>query len=110
MKEIISLTLFIGILICVIGIILSMIPSTYNYIFNHKEWETWKYFIKNADKFQIGYINSTIAIYIWEQYTPIIWENGLCSIHTENGECITSTFNEKLSKQMAAKLKLWKKL
>lgn len=105
MKEIILLVPFIGILICFIGMILSIIPSTYNYIFNHEEWKAWKYFIKNADKFQIGYVNSTCAIFIWGQYEAIIWEDGLCSIHTENGECIVCTFNKKLSKQMAAKLK-----
>lgn len=105
MKEIILLTLFIGILICVIGLILSRIPSTYNYIFNHEEWKAWKYFIKNADKFQIGGSIIKNEVYIWEQYKAIIWENGLCSIHKENGECIVCAFNKKLSKQMAAKLK-----
>ena len=103
MKEIILLTLLVGILICVIGLII--IPSTYNYIFNHEEWKAWKYFIKNADKFQIEYVIDKDEVYIWEQYKAVIWKSGLCSIHTENGECIVCTFNKKLSKQMAAKLK-----
>lgn len=105
MKEIILLTLFIGIHICVIGLILSIIPFTCNYIFHHKEWKTWKYFIKNADKFQIDHIINQHEVYIWEQYKAIIWEDGLCSIHIKDGECIVSTFIEKLSKQMATKLK-----
>ena len=92
-------------LICVIGIILTTIPSAYNYIFEHEEWKVWKYFIKNAEKFQIEYIIDKAEVYIWEQYKAIIWEDGLCSIHTENGECLACTFNKKLSKQMAAKLK-----
>lgn len=105
MKEIILSTLLICMHICVIGLILSIIPSTYYYIFQHKEWKAWKYFIKNADKFQIEYIISGNEIYVWEQYKAVIWENGLCSIHTENGECIVCTFNKNLSKQMAVKLK-----
>ena len=101
MKEIILLILYIF----VIGIILSTIQPICYYIYHHKEWKTWKYFIKNADKFQIDHIINKNEVYIWEQYKAIIWEDGLCSIHIKDGECIVSTFIEKLSKQMAKKLK-----
>lgn len=103
MKEIVLLALLICLFACIICLILSIIPSTYNYIFEHEDWKAWKYFIKNADKFQIDIDKD--EVYIWEQYKAIIWENGLCSIHKENGECIVCTFNKKLSKQMAAKIK-----
>lgn len=85
-------------------IILS-IPTTCNYIYFHKDWKAWKYFVKNADKFQIKDVIGKVEIYVWEQYEAVIWENGLCSIHTKDCECIVDRFNKKLSKKMAAKLK-----
>lgn len=105
MKEIILTILFICIIFSIINLIILSIPTTCNYIYFHKDWKAWKYFIKNADKFQIKDVIGKVEVYIWEQYEAVIRENGLCSIHTENGECIVSTFNKKLSKQMTAKLK-----
>lgn len=105
MKEIILTILFIGIILSIINIIILSIPTTCNYIYFHKDWKAWKYFIKNADKFQIEYVIGKVEVYMWEQYEAVIWDDDLCSIHTENGECIVCTFNKKLSKQMAAKLK-----
>lgn len=105
MKEIILTILLIGIIFSIINLIILSIPTAYNYIYCHKDWKAWRYFIKNADKFQIEFIISKSEVYIWEQYKAVIWEDGLCSIHTEDGECIVSRFNEKLSKQMADKLK-----
>lgn len=105
MKEIILTILFIVFIFSIINLIILSIPTTCNYIYFHKDWKTWKYFIKNADKFQIEYVIGNVEVYMWEQYKAVIWNNVLCSIHTENEECIVSTYNKKLSKQMTAKLK-----
>lgn len=104
MINIILIILLILFIFSIINLILLNIPTACNYIYFHKEWKTWKYFIKNADKFEFAYIADTIKVYTWKEYRAIIWADGLCSIHDNNSKCIAISTNEKLSKQMARKL------
>lgn len=76
--------------------------AVYMFIAEHKEWKMWRYFSKNIHEFK--YVGTLLAHqFVWGDYTAIIWEDGLASIH-DSEKCVCGTFWEYRSRRFAKKL------
>ena len=73
----------------------------YCYFFEHKEWNRWKKYIKDIDKFEFceNYSNTYSFAIPNTDITAYIWSNGGCSIHNKT-RCICCTFDKYHSNKM----------
>lgn len=71
------------------------------FFFEHKDFVIWREMLKNVDKFHFEYKCDDVYIFRNNQFYAYIWENGLCSIHKDNNECMLSGFYMEASKRMA---------
>lgn len=92
-------------IIVIVFIAIMCIPTLYCYVFLHKEWKQWEYFLKNVDKFKFSEYGLFEEIYIWGEYRAIVWRNGTCSIH-KDVDCILGTFDQYHSRKLARELKM----
>ena len=81
------------------------IPTFYCYVFLHKEWKLWEYFIKNVDRFKFSEYGLFEEVYVWGEYRAIVWKNGTCSIHKDI-DCVLGTFDQYHSRKLARELKM----
>ena len=97
--------LFVAIIMLfVIGtLIVATAPNAvYMFIAEHKEWKMWRYFSKNIREFK--YVGTLLAHqFVWGDYTAIIWEDGLASIH-DSKKCVCGIFWKYRSRRFAKKL------
>jgi hypothetical protein len=106
-NRIMDIIFIIIITVLVIGVLLSLIVLSNNYlfnaIFNRKERKFWKFFIRNVNKFD--YIGYSILgkSFRWDDYVAIIWFDDTCSIHIDSPtkkECIGTNFDKVMSNKM----------
>ena len=83
--------------------IVALAPNgVYMFIADHKEWKMWRYFSKNIREFK--YVGTLLAHqFVWGDYTAIIWEDGLASIH-DSEKCVCGIFWKYRSRRFAKKL------
>jgi len=101
--------LILSILLTCICIFLLYNKKTYCFIFEHKDWRLWKYYLKHISEFK--YVESfpgwchefSFKDDIYKSEVIILWESTKsCSIHYQNQDCL-STFDPQ-SKKMYKKL------
>lgn len=83
--------------------------NCYCYIFEHKDYKRWEYFLSIADKFKFTYRSEQGIHFEYDNYEAIVWNSGYTSIHlkkhSENeNSCILSGFFKKHSLCMTKKL------
>ena len=92
--------ILIGLIVVgLLGLFVCLNKKLYCYVFEHKDWKLWNYFIKNYDKFKFVEHGCLSDVYTFEDYYAHVWKNdGTVSIHKE-GECILCSFIECKSKE-----------
>ena len=67
----------------------------YCYFFEHKEWDRWKKYIKDIDKFEYceSYSNTHIFRILNMDVTAYIWSDGDCTIH-DGTKCVCCSFDK----------------
>ena len=73
----------------------------YCYFFEHEEWNEWKKYIKDVDKFEYceSLPNSYKFIIPNTNISAYVWDDGRCSIHNEF-DCICCSFDKYHSNKM----------
>ena len=73
----------------------------YCYFFEHKEWNRWKKYIKDIDKFEYceSYSNTHIFTIPNMDITAYIWSDGDCTIH-DGTKCVCCSFDKYHSNKM----------
>ena len=75
----------------------------YNAVFERKSRKLWKFFIKNADKFEYVTDTGLEKRFVWGDYIAIIWSDNTCSIHVKTPnirKCLVSPFDIVMSNKM----------
>lgn len=74
-----------------------------NAIFNRKERKTWKFLIRNANKFNYIGTHDIGKAFRWGDYLAIIWFDNTCSIHIDTPnrkKCIGTHTDKTMSNRM----------
>lgn len=66
----------------------------------------WKYFINNANKFEIKFHIADYYGFQWGDYFAFITPNKIVSIHNKNNKCLLTGMNVIYSKKMYKELML----
>lgn len=97
--------ILVSILVILIVFAFIVFPNNYLYnaVFNRKKRKLWKFFIRNADKFD--YVGELIIskVFRWGDYLAIIWVDNTCSIHISTPtrkECLATDFDKVMSNRM----------
>ena len=75
----------------------------YNAICNRKERKTWKFVIRNVDKFNYIGTNELNKKFRWNDYIAIIWNDNTCSIHVitpTRHKCLGTHLDKVMSNRM----------
>ena len=109
-------------IICVLFLLLfATAPNAlYVYIFEHRDWELWKYFEENIDKFEFDGSSYNPNIepkiinlectneFIFGDYLAVVWhyygQKPECTIHLENHDCVLGSWWKSKSRDFAEKL------
>lgn len=97
--------ILISILVILILFAFIVFPNNYLYnaVFNRKQRKLWKFFIRNADKFDYVGELTISKVFRWSDYLAIIWVDNTCSIHTgtlTRNECLATGFDKVMSNRM----------
>ena len=95
----------ISILVILLLLVFIILPNNYLYnsIFNRKDRKTWKFLIRNADKFNYIGFHAIGKAFRWGDYLAIIWFDNTCSIYINTptrNECLVSDFDKAMSNKM----------
>ena len=95
------ITILIFIIISLVFAIIFSSNRLYCYLFEHKEWDRWKKYIKDIDKFEYceSLSNTHRFVIPNTDISAYIWNDGTCSIHYKTG-CICCDFNKYQSNKM----------
>lgn len=96
----IVLGILIGLLIVAfLGLFVCFNKKLYCYVFEHKDWKLWNYFIKNYDQFKFEEHGILSDVYTFGDYYAHVWKHdGGVSVH-KGVECILCSFIECKSKE-----------
>ena len=93
--------LIIWTLIVVLLLFTILNRRVYYCVFEHKKWRLWRHFIRNYSNFKFEYEIDGAKQYINEEgVRAVIWEDGNCSIHYPDNDCVLSMFSEYHSRKM----------
>ena len=95
----------LSILVILLLIEFVIMPNNYLYnaVFNRKQRKTWKFLIRNVDKFDYVGAHELGKAFRWGDYLAIIWFDNTCSIHIDTStrhECLGTNFDKVMSNKM----------